>query len=385
MKRDILVNQSVQERFQVDPVRSPIEFHRRLPGYEPTRLVSASGLARRLGVRQAWVKLETQRFGLPAFKVLGASWAVYRVLQEKVGPFDPWVSFSDLVKQVQAKTGRLSLTAATDGNHGRAVARMARLFGFGASIFVPAGTAKARIEAIESEGATVTVVDGTYDDAVARAAAQASDDCLLIADTDPEGKDPVPLWVIEGYSTIFWEFEEQLATDGLARPDIVVVQIGVGALAHAAVAHFRREAANLAPKMVGVEPLSAACVLASVQAGRPVLVDGPHNSIMAGLNCGFPSLAAWPTVSRGFDVFVAIDDSYVPSAIRSLADEGIEAGETGVAGVAGLIALTEHENDADALRAAESIGLGPDSRVLFICTEGVTDPESYRAMLADEG
>lgn len=384
MTRKIVLNHSTGEQVFDNSSTDSLRFHRRLPDYKPTPLVSTPKIARQLGVAKAWVKLESQRFGLPAFKVLGASWAVYRVLQEKLGPFDPWDSFSDLVEQVMEKVGAspLSLTAATDGNHGRAVARMAHLFGFGATIFVPAGTARARIEAIEGEGATVNVVDGTYDDAVASAAtlASESDTCFLIADTDPEGEDPVPSWVIEGYATIFAELEEQLAREQEEGPDVVVVQIGVGALAHAAVAHFRRAYAKPS-KIVGVEPLTAACMLASIEAGRPVMVEGPHNSIMAGLNCGFPSLTAWPAVSGGFDSFVAIADSYVPGALRVLADEGIEAGETGAAGVAGMLALVEDDGDPQVDEARAWIDLGPDSRVLFICTEGVTDPESYRMLL----
>lgn len=381
MKRKLLVNGSVRKRFDGDPTRAALEFHRRLPGYEPSRLVDAQRVAQRLGIGKAWVKLESERLGLPAFKVLGASWAAYRALEERFGPFEPWTSLSHLIEQVKRKAGEFSFTAATDGNHGRAVARLARMFGFGAEIFVPAGTAQARIDAIEGEGAKVTVVDGTYDDAVAEAASRAGDKCLLIQDTDPEGNDPVPGWVIEGYSTIFWEFEEQRQQLGVPDPDIVVVQIGVGALARAAVDHFRRASAPKPPKMVGVEPLSAACVLASVEAGQPTLVPGPHDSIMAGLNCGFPSLIAWPSVSQGFDVFVAVDDSYVPAAVKALHDEGIAAGETGAAGVAGLLALTEDTADEEVVRAREAIGLSPDSHVLFIVTEGVTDPVSYEAML----
>lgn len=140
--------------------------------------------------------------------------------------------------------------------------------------------------------------------------------------------------------------------------------------------------------MVSFESMGAACVLESAAAGRPVLVPGPHTSVMAGLNCGLPSTTAWPTVSTGFDVFAAIGDEYVPGALRALANDGIEAGETGAAGVAGLLALAKGAKGAEGVderaiaQAREAAGLGPDSRVLFLCTEGVTDPESYEAMLA---
>lgn len=360
---------------------APRDFHRRLPGYEPTPLVPAPAVARRLGVGSVWVKVEASRFGLPAFKILGASWAVWRALEQKAGPFRPWRSLAELGEQVRAKAGPLAFTAATDGNHGRAVARVASLLGLTSHIFVPAGTARARIEAIEGEGARVTVVDGTYDDAVARAAAEAGERCLLIQDTDPTGDDPVPGWVMEGYGTIFQEVDEQLAERGAADPDLVAVQIGVGALAGAAVAHFRHPERPRRARMVGVEPLDAACALVSFEQGQPTLVAGPHRSVMAGLNCGFPSLAAWPALSRGIDAFVAVGDGYVPEAVRLLAGEGIEAGETGAAGLVGLLALTDPDDPA-AAEAREWLEWHEVGSVLLICTEGVTDPESYRAMMA---
>ena len=377
----VYVNRDGLERVDVAPNTRPRDFHRRMPGYSVTPLVSASRIAQQLGVAEVWVKVESQRLGLSSFKILGASWAVYRALEERLGGFEPWEDLAQLGQQVRSRVGPLELATATDGNHGLAVARMARLLGLKAKVFVPAGTARARIEAIEREGATVCAVDGTYDEAVERAAAEANPRCLVIADTAIRGDEPAPRWVIEGYSTIFWEVEEQLATLGAATPDLVVVQIGVGALACAAVSHFRRPSARRVPKLLSVEPLSAACMLASVEAGRPVLVPGPHTSIMAGLNCGKPSLVAWPVVSRGMDVFLAIDDRYVPAAVRALAAEGIEAGETGAAGLAGLLALQGDADDAALEGARRRLGLGPATRVLLICTEGATNPETYRAIL----
>src|SRR5690606_14231506 len=296
MQKDqrIVVNNGAAPTVPAASTGAPRAFHRRLPGYAPTPLVPAPAIARRLGVGHVRVKVESSRFGLPAFKILGASWAIWRALEQKAGPFRPWRSLAELGEQVRAKVGPLAFTAATDGNHGRAVARVAALLGLSSHIFVPAGTARARIEAIEGEGARVTVVDGTYDDAVARAAAEAGERCLLIQDTDPTGGDPVPGWVMEGYATVFQEIDEQLAGRGAAEPDLVAVQIGVGALAGAAVAHFRHPERPRRPRMVGVEPIDAACALVSVEKGQPTLVPGPHRSVMAGLNCGFPSLAAWP-------------------------------------------------------------------------------------------
>jgi diaminopropionate ammonia-lyase len=356
------------------PTRDPLAFHRRLPGYAPTPLLDRPPLAKALGVGRVLVKDEASRLGLPAFKMLGASWASYRAVVERLGHDpSPWSTMEELAGRL-ASLRPMALAAATDGNHGRAVARMAALFGFEARIFVPAGTARARIDAIVAEGATCTVVDGTYDEAVARSAEEASDRCLVISDTSWPGYEQVPRWVIEGYGTIFWEVEDQLAAAGELPPDLVVVQMGVGALAAAVVRHWRRPGSRIRTRLLGVEPTRAAGVLASAEAGRIVTVPGPHDSIMSGLNCGTPSLVAWPLVSRGIDVFCAIDDERARRSMRELARVGIVAGETGAAGLGGLAEVVSNPAAA-AARAA--LGLGPATRVLLLCTEGATDPAAY--------
>jgi len=359
--------------------RAPQEFHRRLPGYATTPLVSVPEIATALGVGSVLLKDESSRLGLPAFKILGASWAVYRALEARVGGFDPWESIDDLRRQL-APLRPLTFSAATDGNHGRAVARMAKLLGFGATIYVPAGTAQARIEGIESEGAPVTVVDGTYDEAVARAATDAGDRCLVISDTSWPGYEDVPSWVIDGYSTILWEIEDQLQEAGEPSPDLVAVQIGVGALASAVVAHFRQP--GMQSKIVGVEPLRAACMLSSIEAGQIVSVAGPHDSIMAGLNCGEPSMLAWPIVSTGVDLFVAVDDERAREGMRLLANEGVVAGETGAAGLAGLLELLRGPDQTD---IRQSLGITDTTRVLLFITEGATDPDAYASIVGGEG
>jgi diaminopropionate ammonia-lyase len=354
-------------RQQIDlppPSRAPLELHRRLPGYTATPLVEAPALAAQLGVGRLWLKDESCRLGLPAFKILGASWAVLYALTEQHGSFQPWATLGELRAQI-APLG-LTLVAATDGNHGRAVARMANALGCAASILVPAGTTPARIDALEAEGAHVTVVDGSYDDAVAQSAALAGPRSLVISDTSWPGYERIPREVIAGYSTIFHELDDQLAAIGAPAPDVVVVQMGVGALAAAVVQHYRHTGG---PRLIGVEPERAACVLASLEAGRIVDVPGPHDSIMAGLNCGAPSLLAWPLL-QSLDAALAVDDALAREAMRLLAEGGITAGETGAAGVAGLLALRESPERA-------ALGLGPQSSVLALVTEGATDPEAF--------
>ena len=379
MPFEAFFNPAVRPTLATDPpTREPLFFHELLPGYAPTPLVATPALARRLGVGQVWVKDESERLGLPAFKILGASWAVYRALTARLGDaITDWATLDELRARL-APLGSLTLVAATDGNHGRAVARMARLLDCSAHILVPAGTARARIEGIEREGATVAVVDGTYDDAVAQSAALASPTHLVISDTSWPGYEEVPRWVIEGYSTILWEIDDELAQHAASTPDLVLVQMGVGAFAAAVVRHYRRPGVAAPPHIVGVEPDTAACVLASLRAGALTEVPGPHPSIMAGLNCGLPSLIAWPALRDGLDATVAITDDAARDAMRDLAATGIVAGETGAAGLGGLVTLLTGPG-ADERRAR--LGITAATRVLLFSTEGATDPVAYAAIM----
>lgn len=352
---------------------APRRFHASMPGYAPTRLHTAGASASRLGIAELLVKDESARLGLPSFKALGAFWGARCALAGRLGlAAGEGADFEGLARAVRAGP-MLSLSAATDGNHGRAVARIARLLGLRASIYVPRGTAQARIAAIVSEGASVTVVDGGYDEAVRRSARDMASDCLVVSDTSWEGYEDVPAQVIEGYGTIFAELDEQLSRP----PDVVVVPVGVGALAAAAVRHLWAGQGNR-PRLVAVEPTSAACVLESVAAAEIVSLDTEQNSMMAGLNCATPSLVAWPLISQGMDAYLAVADTRVPEAMRLLARDGIVAGETGAAALAGMLRLMT-ESDAEAARAA--LGLGPKTRALVLCTEGATDPDSYNGII----
>jgi diaminopropionate ammonia-lyase len=363
------------------PSRDPLAFHRCLPGYVPTPLVRAPVLARRLGVGRVYVKDESHRLGLPAFKILGASWAVYRAIRDGLGlEIRPWSSIDALRDQVAALGPRVLVTA-TDGNHGRAVARIAAWLGWSAHVFVPGVTAKARIAAIRSEGADVTLIDGSYDDAVAAAARRAATQgSILIADTAQTADEVVPQWVIEGYSTIFWEVDESLEQLSEPGPDVVAIQMGVGALAAAAVRHYQRSDSGLEarPRLVGIEPERAACVLSSVEAGQLVTLPGQQDSIMAGLNCGTPSPVAWPLVSRGIDLYLCIEDEQSREAMRALAVAGLVSGETGAAGLGGLLALVDGPA-APELRAL--LGLHDSARVLVVSTEGATDAGAYEQIV----
>jgi len=356
------------------PSRDPLQLHRRLPGYRPSPLVPAADLAADIGLANVFVKDEAERLGLPSFKILGASWATYRALEERRGrPFPEWSTLEELAAAAEPLRP-LTLVAATDGNHGRAVARMARLLGFDAHIFVPADMVAARIAAIEGEGAKVTVVDGTYDDAVMRSAEEESQTHLVVSDTSWPGYERIPRWIIDGYSTIFWEIDEQLDAMGAPHPDVVLVQIGVGAFAAAAAHHFRRSGAPRRPLLVGVEPADADCMRASVAAGKVVSQPGPHRSIMAGLNCGTPSIVAWPVVSAAFDVFFALDDDAARAGMVDLARAGVVSGESGAAGAGVLRALAEGPG-------LQALGVGAGTTALTVSTEGATDPVAYEEIV----
>lgn len=375
---------SVSDRVTPNPNWSPAEihageddgaieaFHASLPGFAATPLVEVPELAARLNVGQVWVKHERERLGLPSFKVVGASWAVNCALAELAGVQIPR-TFGALRELATTLSAETLLTTATDGNHGRAVAHMARLLGVACRISVPVDMARARIAAIASEGAAVQVVDGSYDHTVARVAAAAFTDPaqVVVSDTSWPGYETVPATVAAGYRTIFREAFEQLAAAGGGSFDVAFAPAGVGAFASSAVS-------NLVPHgcaVVTVEPTAADCVRRSLARGVPVSVPGPHDSIMAGLNCGEVSRIAWPVLRAGVRVAVAVSDAEAADAMRTLAAAGIPSGESGAAALAGAELLV-----ADGAGAA-LLGRRADASILLLDTEGVTDPERYDAIV----
>jgi diaminopropionate ammonia-lyase len=311
-------------------------YHESLPGYAPTALHDVPELARELGLGRVLLKDESARFGLPAFKALGAFWAARCAVDGR----DP---------------SALTLVAATEGNHGRAVARAARLLGARAHIVIPAHTSPARADAIASEGAHVERIDGGYEDAVRHAAALADEHRIVVSDTSWPGYEEIPARVVEGYGTMFAEIREPI--------DLAVVPIGVGSLAAAAARHFRPGDTFL----LGLEPADAACALESALAGHPITLPGPMRSTMAGLNCAEPSPAAWPLLAAGYDAFCSIADDHVDWGMRRLAEAGLDRGATSGGVLGGLKAHRD------------ALPVGGDATALLILTEGVTDPAVFEA------
>ncbi len=366
------------ETLSIPPVADTQAFHHRLPHYAATPLLDMDALAQHLNVGKVWVKDESARLGLPSFKILGASWAIYCALAVRGGPdLQAWTTIDQLATLI-SPLRPLTFAAATDGNHGRAVAYMARILGCAANIFVPAGTAPSRIQALRDEGSAVVIVNGSYDDAVRAASATAAPDCLVICDVAWPGYEEIPQWVIEGYKTIFSEIDTALERTRQPWPDIVVVQAGVGALAAAVVQHFRAQSHQPAPLIIVVEPSNAACLYTSISARQIVSLPGIQDSLMAGLNCGTPSLVAWPWIAHGVDAFVTIDDEYARQAMRVFASVGIVAGETGAAGLAGIMALLDRD-DSSILKTR--LRLTPAASIMFLVTEGASDPESYQQIV----
>jgi diaminopropionate ammonia-lyase len=330
------VNRAVRPEAVAAPSREAAAFHAALPGYRPTPLREMPAIATEIGAGSVHVKDESERLGLPAFKVLGASWAAERALRER-----PEVH---------------TLVAASAGNHGRAVAHVAATRGLRARVFLPARSLAARRAAIAGEGAEVVIVDGAYEDAVAQAqAAGAEPGTLEIADV---GESDPARWVIDGYATLFGELTSHGAHD------LILVPVGVGSLAAAAA----RFAAQAGAKVVGVEPVTAACLTASLAATRPTAVDNPGTA-MAGLDCAEVSVAAWPDLRDGIHATITVDDDEARAAIVELAGAGMTIGESGAAPLAALRRLA---TDADCAAVRDAVGFGPATRVVLIATEART-------------
>jgi diaminopropionate ammonia-lyase len=361
-------------------------FHRTLPGYLPTRLVRLRALARRWGVGEIMIKDESTRFDLKAFKVLGGSYAVARLICRTMGIEWGAVGFGDLTGDaVRERIGAMTLATATDGNHGRGVAWTAEQLGLKAVIYMPGGSARSRVAAIRAHGATVEVTDLNYDDTVRLACRMARENGWhIIQDTVWDGYTDVPRWIMQGYSTMSGEAIDQMAAEHL-QPTHVFVQAGVGSFAGAMVAHLADACQEKPPRFIVVEPTRAACLLASAAAadGNPHAVTGDLDTIMAGLACGEPSPLAWDILKGLSSAYVSCDNYVAANGIRILAnplagDAPIEAGESGSVGI-GLLDLIANHPGCRALRQA--LDIGPQSTVLLFNTEGATDPDNYRDIL----
>ena len=357
-------------------------FHAQMPGYEMTPLKRLSNLASRLGLGSIWVKDESARMRLNAFKSLGGSFAIYRFICQKVGR--PRLSFAELMSdEVRASLGDITFTSATDGNHGKGLAWAARKLGFPCVIYVHKNTSQARIDAIAEFDAEVRVVDGNYDDAVRQCERDArANGWQVISDTSWPGYEEVPMAVMQGYTTLMAETQEQFAALGIIKPTHIFLQAGVGAFAAAVIAFYEKLFGADAPISVVVEPRMADCLYHSLKIGdgRPHSVSGELDTIMAGLACGEPSPLAWQILWSCADFIVTAPDYVAAKGMRMYGvplkgDPFVISGESGAVTLGVLPFIMGYEGAAE-LR--QQLQLDENSRVLLINTEGNTDPDYFR-------
>ena len=373
--------------FGLEQAQTVRRFHQSFPEYSVTPLVELKSLAEELGVSNIFVKDESYRFGLNAFKVLGGSYAIAREIGTRMGISEEELTLARLLQpDVQARLGQLRFVTATDGNHGRGVAWTAKRLGHRAVVFMPKGTAEERLENIRKLGAEASITDCNYDDSVRLARQYAVEhEGIVVQDTSWEGYHNVPLHIMQGYTTMGAEIVEQLAAYGDQAPTHVFLQAGVGAMAGAMagfIADYYKEAR---PVITIVEPTKADCLYRTALAndGKLHIVDGALDSIMAGLCCGEPCSIGWQQLAAYADNFVAMPDKAAALGMRVLGnpvgnDAAVVSGESGAAGL-GLAVAALRERELAQLKG--SLQLDAESVILCISTEGATDVANYRRIM----
>ena len=365
------------------------KFHASIPGYSPTPLVSLPRLASELGVGGVYVKDESKRFGLNAFKAVGASYAIAKYLAGRLGmdvselPCDVLTS-----SEVRDRLGSVTFATTTDGNHGRAVAWTARMLRQNAVVYMPKGSSKMRYDAIAAEGARVTIRDVNYDESVRLTAEEADrNGWVVVQDTAWPGYEEIPLWIMQGYGAIASEALEQLRGGGHGCPTHVFAQAGVGSLAGAVQGFFRAAFGAGCPKVVVAEASKADCFYRSALAGegRPIAVTGDMDTLMAGLACGEANTIAFGILRDHASAFVSCPDYVAARGMRMLGnplagDPPVCSGESGAV-TAGLLSFIAKSGGLSDMKRA--LGLGKDSVILLFSTEGDTDPERYRSIVWD--
>jgi diaminopropionate ammonia-lyase len=389
-KKTLTADSNREEILPADLPQKIRRFHRQLPGYHMSPLKNLSTLAAKLGLGGIWVKDESARLDLQSFKVLGGSYAIYKLLQKRLGMEGEELSFADLIDgPLREKLGDITFAAATDGNHGRGVAWSAAQMGFKSVIYVHKLTSQGRIQAIESSGARVVVVDGNYDDAVRQVYQDAQQyGWEVVSDTAWDGYEDIPKWVMQGYTTMLSEAQEQLAAQGLSQPTHIFVQAGVGSLAAATIGFYRNLFGDSIRTCV-IEPTAAACLYRSALAedGQPHNVEGDLDTIMAGLACGEPNPIAWEILKDRADYFAICPDFVAAMGMRLYGvplrgDPHVISGESGAVSLGALMYIMQHPSGKV---FSEELKLGLDSQVLLINSEGNTSPNDFRYVVWEGG
>jgi diaminopropionate ammonia-lyase len=364
-------------------------FHESFPQYKTTPLHSLDNLAKVLGVKGIFVKDESYRFGLNAFKVLGGAYAIGKYLAKVLGVDIEELSFDRLrSKDIKKKLGDITFVTATDGNHGRGVAWAAHQLGQRSVVFMPKGSSKIRLQNIKNEGAEAFITEYNYDESVKLATKYAKEhDGIVVQDTAWEGYEDIPLWIMQGYGTLIHEALEQMEALGNDGPTHVFLQAGVGSFAGAVQGYLAALMGNNRPITVIVEPDQADCIYRSAKAGdgKPHAVKGDLSTIMSGLACGEPNTISWEILRDYSDMFVSCPDSVAARGVRILAsplkgDPQVVSGESGAVGI-GLLSLIMEREDLKEMK--DLLKLAESSTVLFISTEGDTDPMDYRRIVWD--
>lgn len=358
------------------------DFHQKIEGYQATPLVSLPNLANKLGVKAILVKDESKRFGLNAFKVLGGSYALGKLLAEHLGEDISNINLKTVASKLEKP---LVFTTATAGNHGTGVAWAAREMGQKAVVYMPKGSAQASVNRIKGLGAECIVTDVNYDDTVRMANQTAQDNgWMLVQDTAWEGYDKIPTWISQGYMTMATEAVDQAKAMELL-PTHVALQAGVGAMAGGVLGFLADKLGSDSFKTIIAEPSAADCIFRSgtSEAGDMVNVTGDLNSIMAGLACGEPNPVTWPILRDCTQVFASVDDNVSATGMRMLGnplagDPAITSGESGAI-TTGLLHLLA--NHPDGIEAAKAIGLDDNSIIMLFNTEGDTNPDRYRQIV----
>ena len=369
-------------------VEAARKFHASFPQYSITPLAHLKELAALLGLKEVFIKDESYRFGLNAFKVLGGSFAMGRHIAKATGRSISELTYEKLTSpELKKELGEVTFFSATDGNHGRGVAWSANRLGQKSVILMPKGSAKMRLENILKEGAKATIEEHNYDECVRMAAKLANDTPggIMVQDTAWPGYEEIPAWIMQGYGTMAMEADEQMEAEALNPPTHVIVQAGVGSLAGAVVGYFANKYPNNPPIFIVVEADQADCLYRSALAGdgAPHIVDGDMQTIMAGLACGEPNTSSWEILKDKVSIFVSCPDWVAARGMRILAaplkgDTPVVSGESGAV-PAGLLATVMMDDDMSELRAAA--GLNENSRVLMFSTEGDTDKENYKRVV----